>query len=142
MSTKELNKEANSVIEALVIEPTAESLKVSLESGALEFSGRSIPENPLRLFGPVIEWIEKYIKNPAPSTTIDLKFEYINTSSSKFILTVLEILDKAYDEDEKNMNINWSYEIGDDDMYELGKFIESMIRIPMNYIEVEETVEY
>jgi len=40
------------------------------------------------------------------------------------------------------MSITWSYEVGDDDMYELGKFIESMIEIPMNYIEVEESVEY
>jgi hypothetical protein len=142
MSIAKLTDEKNNVIEALVIEPTSESLMVSLKSGLLEFSGRSIPENPLRLFGPIIEWVENYIKNPAPSTTIDLKFEYINTSSSKFILTILEILDKAYDENKKNMSISWSYEIGDDDMYELGKFIESMIKIPMSYIEVEETAEY
>ncbi len=137
-----MTDEKNNVIEALVIEPTSESLMVSLKSGLLEFSGRSIPENPLKLFGPIIEWVKKYIENPAPSTTINLKFEYINTSSSKFILTILEILDKAYDENEKNMSISWSYEIGDDDMYELGKFIESMINIPMSYVEVEETVEY
>jgi len=142
MSTAKSIDEKSYVIEALVFEPTPESLMVSLKSGLLEFSGRSIPENPLKLFGPIIEWVEKYIQNPAPSTTIDLKFEYINTSSSKFILTTLEILNEAYDEKGKNMSINWSYEIGDDDMYELGKFIESVINIPMNYIEVEETVEY
>ena len=132
----------NEVIEALVIEPTAESLKVSLKSGLLEISGRSIPENPLKLFGPIIEWVEKYIQNPAPNTAINLNFEYINTSSSKFLLTILEILNKAYDKKEQNMSINWSYEIGDDDMYELGKFIETMIDIPICYTEVEETVEF
>jgi hypothetical protein len=137
-----MTDKSNEVIEGLFIEPTAESLKVSLKSGLLEFSGRSIPENPLKLFGPIIEWVEKYIQNPAPSTAISLKFEYINTSSSKFILTVLEILNNAYDKKEQNMSINWSYEIGDDDMYELGKFIESMINIPMSFTEVEETVEY
>jgi hypothetical protein len=142
MSTEKMTGKTNEVIEALVIEPTAESLKVSLKSGLLEFSGRSIPENPLKLFGPVIEWIEKYIQNPAPSTAINLNFEYINTSSSKFLLTILEILDKAYDKKAQNMSINWSYEIGDDDMYELGKFIETMIDIPISYTEVEETVEF
>ena len=142
MGSAKLINEKNEIMESLVIKPTSESLMVSLESGLLEFSGRSIPEDPLKLFVPIIEWVEKYIQDPAPSTKINLKFEYINTSSSKFILTILEILNKAYDENEKNMSINWSYEIGDDDMYELGKFIESMIKIPMNYIEVEETVEY
>jgi hypothetical protein len=126
----------------LFIEPTPESLGVRLKDGLLEFSGRSIPEDPLKLFAPILEWIEEYIKNPSASTTINLKFEYINTSSSKHLLNILEILDKGYDKKENNMNINWSYEIGDDDMYELGKFIESMIDIPMNYIEVEESVEY
>ena len=126
----------------LIIEPTAESIGVSLKNGLLEFSGRSIPEDPMKLFNPILEWTEEYVKNPPPSTTINLKFEYINTSSSKFILNILEILDKAYDVKEDNMSITWSYEIGDDDMYELGKFIESMIEIPMSYVEVEESVEY
>lgn len=126
----------------LIIEPTPESIGVSLKSGLLEFSGRSIPEDPMKLFNPILDWTEEYSKNPAPSTQINLKFEYINTSSSKFILNILEILNKAYDANTDNMSITWSYEIGDDDMYELGKFIESMIEIPMSYIEVEESVEY
>lgn len=126
----------------LIIEPTAESLGVSLKSGLLEFSGRSIPEDPMKLFTPILEWIEEYIKNPPDSTSINLKFEYINTSSSKHLLNILETLNRAYDKGTNNMKITWSYEIGDDDMYELGKFIESMINIPMDYIEVEESVEY
>ena len=126
----------------LLIEPTPESLGVRLKSGLLEFSGRSIPEDPMKLFAPILEWIEEYVKNPPASTDVNLKFEYINTSSSKHLLNILETLNKGYDKKTNNMQITWSYEIGDDDMYELGKFIESMIDIPMNYIEVEESVEY
>jgi len=33
----------------LFIEPTPESLGVSLKSGLLEFTGRSIPEDPMKL---------------------------------------------------------------------------------------------
>ena len=142
MNSKEvLNSQSNNM-KPLVIEPTPESLGVSLKSGLLEFSGRSIPEDPMKLFTPILDWIEEYIKNPPASTSINLNFEYINTSSSKFILNILEILNRAYDTEKSNMDINWSYEVGDEDMYELGKFIESMIEIPMNYIEVEESVEY
>ena len=125
----------------LIIEPTAESIGVSLKNGLLEFSGRSIPEDPMKLFNPILEWTEEYVKNPPPSTTINLKFEYINTSSSKFILSILEILNKVYSGQNK-MTINWSYEVGDDDMYELGKFFETMIQIPINYIEVEESIDH
>lgn len=138
---EQLNTQTNNM-KPLVIEPTPESLGVNLKDGKLEFSGRSIPEDPMKLFTPILEWVEEYIKNPPPSTSITLRFEYINTSSSKFLLNILETLDKAYDKKQDNMKITWSYEIGDDDMYELGKFIESMIEIPMDYIEVEESVEY
>jgi hypothetical protein len=142
MNPKEvINSETNNM-KPLVIEPTAESIGVSLKSGLLEFSGRSIPEDPMKLFAPILEWIEEYIKNPPSSTTININFEYINTSSSKHILNILETLNRVYDKKQNNVKITWSYEIGDDDMYELGKFIESMIDIPMNYKEVEESVEY
>ena len=36
------------------------------------------------------------------------------------------------------MEINWHYEVGDDDMYELGQFFQPYISIPMNFIETEE----
>jgi hypothetical protein len=142
MDLKEKLNEQTNNMKPLVIEPTPESLGVSLKSGKLEFSGRSIPEDPMKLFAPILEWIEEYIKNPPDSTSVNLNFEYINTSSSKHILNILEVLNRGYDKNTDNMKITWSYEIGDDDMYELGKFIESMIDIPMDYIEVEESVEY
>jgi len=129
------------VIVDLMIEATEESLYVNLRDGYIEISGRSIPEDPMKNFAPIVEWVKEYSSNPNTNTTINLKFEYLNTSSSKFILSILEILNKVYSEQNK-MTINWSYEVGDDDMYELGKFFESMIQIPINYIEVEESIDH
>lgn len=126
------------VIEELIVVPTEESLSATLKDGMIELSGRSIPEDPVKSFAPIVEWVKEYVRNPNEKTEINLKFEYLNTSSSKFILSILEILDKACDNNH-TMTINWSYEVGDDDMYELGKFYETIIRIPINYIEVEET---
>ena len=129
------------VIESLMIEATEESLYVNLRDGHIEISGRSIPEDPVKNFSPIVDWVKGYSINPNTNTTINLKFEYLNTSSSKFILSILEILNKVYSEQNK-MTINWSYEVGDDDMYELGKFFETMIQIPINYIEVEESIDH
>jgi hypothetical protein len=127
-----------SVIEELIIEQTEESLSVTLKDGLIEFAGRSIPEDPVKRFEPIVDWVKEYAQNPNAKTEINLRFEYLNTSSSKHILSILEILDKVYDEDH-SMVINWSYEVGDDDMYELGKFYETIIKIPINFYEVEET---
>lgn len=126
------------VIEDLIITATEESLSATLKDGLIELSGRSIPEDPVKNFAPILEWINEYIQNPSAETEINLRFEYLNTSSSKHILSILEILDRVHSEKHK-MVINWSYEVGDDDMYELGKFYETIINIPINYIEVEET---
>lgn len=127
------------VIEKLIIKPDEESLQAELRDGYIEISGRSIPEDPLKSFTPIVNWVKEYSLNPSEKTTINLTFEYLNTSSSKFMLNILEILDKAHSEQNK-MVINWSYEVGDDDMFELGKFFETMIKIPINFIEVEEEI--
>lgn len=126
------------VIEDLIIEQTEESLSATLKNGLIELSGRSIPEDPVKSFAPIVDWVKEYVQNPNAKTEINLKFEYLNTSSSKYILSILEILDKVYDKDH-SMSINWSYEVGDDDMYELGKFYETIISIPISFKEVEET---
>ncbi len=126
------------LIEDLIIVPTEESLSATLKDGFIKLAGRSIPEDPVNNFTPIVNWVKEYSRNPGPRTEINLRFEYLNTSSSKYILSILEILDSVKSEKNK-MVINWFYEVGDDDMYELGKFYETIIKIPINYFEVDET---
>jgi hypothetical protein len=121
----------------LKLEKTNHTPYVNLTDGLVEISGRSIPEDPVAFYRPVLEWLEDYKKNPAPQTTVNLMFEYINTSSSKALHNILKCLNEGFDNDHK-MEINWHYEVGDDDMYELGQFFQPYINIPMNFIETEE----
>jgi hypothetical protein len=52
-------------------------------SGELWISGRSIVENAIRFYEPLVDWIEVYCENPAQITELHLKLEYFNTSTSK-----------------------------------------------------------
>ena len=62
-------------------------------SGELLLKGRSIPENSIEFYKPLIEWIESYSESPNSSTVLNVQLEYFNTSSSKCILDVFKKLE-------------------------------------------------
>jgi hypothetical protein len=66
-----------------------------------------------------------------------IKLEYINTSSSKQIFNLLKLIHE--NSTILDVNVQWYYEEGDEDTYELGKDIESEIRIPFEFLEYAET---
>ncbi|HOK60987.1 MAG: DUF1987 domain-containing protein [Tenuifilum sp.] len=124
-------------MELLNIEGTPKTPTVILNpsTGVIEIKGRSIPENSIEFYRPVVEWLDEYIKNPQPNTVVNVQLEYFNTSSSKCILDVfkkLEVLKK----NQKDVIINWYYEEDDEDMLEAGEDYESIIKVPFKMIQI------
>lgn len=124
-------------MELLNIEGTPKTPTVILNpsTGVIEIKGRSIPENSIEFYRPVVEWLDKYLKNPQPNTVVNIQLEYFNTSSSKCILDVfkkLEVLKK----NQKDVIINWYYEEDDEDMLEAGEDYESIIKVPFKMIQI------
>jgi len=124
-------------MESISIEGTPKTPTVNFDgaTGIIEIKGRSIPENSIEFYRPLVEWLEDYSKEPQKLTTVNIQLEYFNTSSSKCILDVfkkLEAIKKARNE----VVINWYYEEDDEDMLEAGEDYESIIRIPFKMIEV------
>lgn len=124
-------------MESISIEGTPKTPSVGFDAntGIIEIKGRSIPENSIEFYRPLVEWLEEYSKEPQKLTTVNIQLEYFNTSSSKCILDVfkkLESIKKAKNE----VIINWYYEEDDEDMLEAGEDYESIIRIPFKMIEV------
>jgi len=99
--------------------------------------GRSIPENPGEFFNPVHEWISQYSKSYTGITKIDIGFEYINTSSTKWIYTILKELSEMKDLI-KNASVTWYYEQDDEDMCELGFILRTLVDCSFIIVEVEE----
>ncbi|MFO7622579.1 MAG: DUF1987 domain-containing protein [Bacteroidales bacterium] len=116
-------------------EPTRKTPWVVLEPGRIFMMGRSISENPGEFFRPVYKWIQDYAAaNPGP-TSIHLGFEYINTSSTKWVYSLLRELSVMEDVVE-NASVNWYYDQGDDDMAELGFILRSLIECPFVVTEI------
>jgi hypothetical protein len=124
-------------MESLLIEGTAKtpSIKFDPISGVIEIKGRSIPENSIEFYKPMVEWLERYAKTPKPQTKVNIQLEYFNTSSSKCILDVFKKLEEIHKSNHQVV-INWYYEEDDEDMLEAGEDYESIIRVPFKMIEI------
>jgi hypothetical protein len=124
-------------MDPLLIEgtPKTPSVRFDAQQGLVEIKGRSIPENSIEFYKPLVDWLEKYGESPAELSQVNIQLEYFNTSSSKCILDVfkkLEAIHKAKHE----VIINWYYEEDDEDMLEAGEDYESIIRVPFKMIEI------
>ena len=106
-------------------------------NGELVISGRSIPENSIEFYKPIIEWLELLKVSDKDKIVLDIKLEYFNTSSSKCILDVFKKLEeiKAVG---KEASIRWFFESDDEDMEEAGQDFSAIIKVPLELITVEE----
>ena len=110
------------------------SVNFNAVSGILIMKGRSIPEHPKAMFTPIINWIIDYLKQPAAKTELILKLDYINSSSYKFMLNIMELFTPI----KESTTIKWYYELDDDDMKEVGAELKNIIPVTIEMIGVEE----
>ena len=85
-------------MEPISIEGTTKTPTVKFDagSGKIEIKGRSIPENSIEFYKPLVDWLEEYAKNPMEKTAVNVQLEYFNTSSSKCILDVFKKLEAIH----------------------------------------------
>lgn len=101
----------------------------------LKIEGESYPENSFEFYEPIFEWLEKYLKEIKNETVIlDISLSYLNTSSTKSIMCILDILEESY-EDDKNIIINWYYEKENELSYEIAEDFKEYLEIPLNLVE-------
>jgi|TARA_B110000305_G_C19127908_1_gene487477 hypothetical protein len=123
-------------MEDLKHEGSAKTPVVEFSSnGELLLKGRSIPENSIEFYKPLIEWLESYSESPNSTTVLSVQLEYFNTSSSKCILDVFKKLESISGSE---ITVKWHYEEDDEDMLEAGEDYEAIIDLAFEMIEVEE----
>ncbi len=126
-------------MESIKIEgsPKTPTVEFDKDGGVLAIKGRSIPENSIDFYKPLIDWIDAYALQPKEETVIHMQLEYFNTSSSKCILDVfkkLENIKKAG----KAVRVKWHYEEDDEDMLEAGEDYDAIIDLDFEMIKEEE----
>jgi hypothetical protein len=122
-------------MEPLLIEATKYSPRVILSpAGVINIEGRSIVEDSIKFFEPILKWVKDC---SSQSLNVDIKLEYINTSSSKQLFNMLKLIHSSYSA--SDVRIKWYYEEGDDDTLELGKEFESETLLPFTFLQFSES---
>lgn len=107
------------------------------QDGVLEFKGKSIPENPIKFYSPVIEWLDSYAALPQSKTVVKMSFEYFNTASSSMILKIFKMIE-ALQQNGNEVTIKWFYEQDDEFLLEAGEDYKSLVNVPFEFVEVPE----
>lgn len=123
---------------SLIIKPSLDSPAVYLdkEKNIFEIKGKSLPENVNLFYQPIIDWFNEYFKNPNPETDIKFKLDYLNTASSKAILSLLLAFEDAV-KNGKMVRVLWNYEEDDEDMKDIGEEYADIIQVPFEIIKLD-----
>jgi len=107
----------------LIIEPTNSTPAIQFrEDGRLLIEGRSLPENVLKFYTPLIEWASQLT---IQVVKLDINLEYLNSASSKKLLELLKVFDA--NSHILNFMVNWHYEADDEDSLENGQIFEDLL---------------
>ena len=117
--------------------PKTPTISFDIADGILEIKGRSIPENSIEFYKPLIDALDRYSTLTKPETTVNVQLEYFNTSSSKCILDVFKKLESIH-KGGSEVTINWHYEEDDEDMLEAGEDYQAIISVPFTMVVVED----
>lgn len=120
----------------LSILPTDDTPKVISENSGvtLSISGRSLPEDAITFYNPVIDWLKKYVASPKPESNFDFHFEYISTSSTKQIMKLFLMINEL--SKSNKVNVIWKFDKDDEDMKQTGKRLQKLTTIDFDYREV------
>lgn len=121
-------------MDRLIIEREKNTPYINFDNVAckLEMKGTSIPEDSYKFFFPITEWVEQFLEEKPTAVTVDMQFEYMNTSSSKWVLKILQML-SDYQYKKNCISYNWYYD--ESDMYDTGHYYQSLLEVEFNFIE-------
>lgn len=134
--TEAVNELSIGVMENYFLEGTAKTPNINFNAstGIFEITGRSIPENSIAFYRPLLDWLDVYIKTSENTlVNLNVSLEYFNTSSSKCLVEIfrrMEILQKAG----RLLEIKWYYEAEDHDILEAGSDFNEFMNIPIELI--------
>ena len=125
-------------MESLIIEGEFKfpSINFNPSSGLLEIVGRSIPENPVKLYQPLEDWIVEFTKTNPSDIIFSIHLDYLNTHSTECVLILMKRLQAYHEESGSNVKVLWKFDEDDEDMEVLGEDLASIAQIPFEYESV------
>ncbi len=103
---------------------TTPSVSFDAQANTLTLKGESYPENAFQFFRPIIEWTRAHCASDG--LTLDLQIVYMNTSSVRCVMDLLDVLEDAHGHG-KPVTVVWRYRSTDSRARKMGEeFIEDL----------------
>ena len=120
----------------IIISATEDTPGIRLDAAndVFEISGRSLPEDVVKFYKPILDWLDEYAQSTNENTVFNFRLSYFNTASSKIILDILMKLEGMHDNG-KSISIKWHYPSDDEDMMEAGEEYADIVSVPIEMIE-------
>jgi hypothetical protein len=93
-----------------------------LSTGELKITGRALPEDAIRFFQPLFEWVKEYT---GEVVNLEVNLDYFNTSVSKQLLDLFKFIEN--NPSVKTTGVKWMYEEGDEEMLESGEIYQELL---------------
>lgn len=128
-------------MQSLYIEKTKSTPEIHFDSQSckLRIEGQSYPENAFKFYEPVFAWLDNHLREIQQEVLLEIYFHmpYINTSSSKCLMMLLEKLENAYQEGQKIV-VRWYYDVENEIALECAEEFKEDLIIPFEITPVEE----
>nr|BAL55276.1 hypothetical conserved protein [uncultured Bacteroidetes bacterium] len=129
-------------LEKLIVEPTFTTPEVVFDpsSGKFFIGGNSYPENSLRFYEPILQWLDAFVKKHTPREeplVLEVKLEYFNTSTAKVLLDLFRHFE-ALQEKGQPVMIRWLYLAEDTEMEDAGLDYQAAVKVPFELVPLNE----
>ena len=123
-------------MENLIIDSTKSTPQIyfDAEKNYLLMVGQTYPEDAAKFYQPIFQWLKEYFANVNSPITFKVKLVYINTSSSKCLMTLFDILEEAFIKGKK-INIYWHYDADNEITQGSGEDFKEGLEVPFELVE-------
>jgi hypothetical protein len=77
--------------------------------GLLCMQGDSYPENSYEFFGPITDWIDRFLQQTQAPLRLELRLVYMNTSSVKVMMDIFDLLEEFHGKG-RQVRVDWYYD--------------------------------
>ena len=124
----------NITLKSSPVTPYFPEVNFDANSGVCEIKGESYMEETYKFYLPLMNWIKEYISQNK-KIEFNIKLLYLNTSSTKCILDIFELL-KEFEEEGGDVNVSWYFDKADPDMVDEVEDFEAESGIEIKLIEM------
>ena len=121
----------------LIIEPSAStpSVKFDVSQNHFEISGRSMPENSLKFYSEVLNWLKEHIEGLDQVMQLRVNLEYYNTGTYVRLMEIFNVLSELHTQG-REVSVVWFYDNEDEEHLEDGKAYAEVVTVPFLFEEL------